>query len=157
MKNLVVFFGLFSSILFVNCAPDNDNESGVREADDSIDGFYTVHVLETEDSCNPDQEMKDENNRMDVLVQEYLEDGGYIVDIELGNLLWLDISVAPDGSFNESLQVARNLFYDIYGTVVPGELVATIEIVVYNIAEEYTKPSVACQIVYEIESYPMFW
>ncbi|MEA3272726.1 MAG: hypothetical protein U9P90_03610 [Patescibacteria group bacterium] len=144
---------------FCGCAPDLDMpdvDDVVVEDDDyeTIAGVYNVHVLEIENTCDTSDDVKDRIDAqfwMTVNVQEAREDGSYLADLTLADLVWYDVEVTPTGIVEAMTDIYGIWENWIVGTLTPEELVATVTLYTLD-----TNGDIMCYIVYEFDGYSLF-
>lgn len=159
MAQAMVSFAVpFLFFAFCGCAPDIEVDSNPMNTNndgyETIDGIYRVHVYEAEDTCYPiisEEERIDTKSWLYVTVQEENEDGSYVVDLMLADLIWLDVDVAPDGTVEAE--------YDYYGIAMnyaTGTLTSDEALFVIELEMIDWNGEVVCSVVYEVNGYPLF-
>lgn len=154
----VLFFLLVSLLGFGCVSSDSDSDEFGRPNYSTIDGIWRVNADEVYDDCNSeenpcvegeDDECINSNEWFWVTVQDY-GDGIFTADFAMSDLAWYDVVVGADGAFDNTLDLSDfGWFYRIYGTIIPEEILATIELNFDNVEFQ-------CQIIYEIWGYPMY-
>lgn len=91
---------------------------------ETIDGLWRVSVETLENTCNPEEEFEAFDTQMYVTVQEWPEEGGYIADFFLADLVWRDVKVEENGDF--LYRTDYGIFVDVFeGNIIPGLFDAT--------------------------------
>jgi len=150
---LGIFIALCALVFFtVGCA-EPEEDPIVLASDDTIDGIYRVHVMETLDTCSPPEtEFITRWDWLLVTVQERSEENSYLADLDLADLTFHDVKVLPNSSFYFE-EISYGAFVSrIYGTIDSREIYATIELPMldYETGEEI------CNVVYGVEGYKLF-
>ncbi len=152
MKRInLIGIAIFVASFIFGCEKVEENYYFLPDDYETLDGIYRVHVVETEDSCDPETEFINRWDWLMVTVQEKRWDGGYLVDFSLSNLAWFDVTVEADGEFDAEYDFVGIYLQQMYGVLTPDEIYAAIELPLYE-----RDGDLICTTNYNVEGYKLF-